>query len=73
MKQNRSLPVLSEPFSWQVHADRWRASGLSRAEYCRQHELSYWAMSYWYEKLVHQTSSMQTPQSATRLPPIPPD
>ncbi len=57
MKQNRSLPIPSAPMSWQVHVDWWRASGLGRAEYCRQHELSYWAMGYWYKKLVHQRKS----------------
>ncbi len=52
MKQNRSLAVRSSAASWQAHLDRWRRSGLSRAEYCRRHDLSYWSMTYWCKKLA---------------------
>ncbi len=52
MKQNRSFAVHSPASSWQVHIDRWRRSGLSRAESCRQHDLPYWSMTYWRKKLA---------------------
>ena len=36
---------------WQVHVTQQGQSGLSRAEYCRQHRLSYHALTYWCKKL----------------------
>jgi len=36
---------------WQTHLDALKKSGLSRAEYCRQHDLSYYALTYWQRKL----------------------
>lgn len=36
---------------WQAHVNTLNKSGLSRAEYCRQHDLSYYAMTYWQKKL----------------------
>lgn len=36
---------------WHVHVKALEQSGLSRAEYCRQHKLSYHALTYWYGKL----------------------
>ncbi len=34
----------------QAHLKAMQKSGLSRAEYCRQHNLSYHALSYWKRK-----------------------
>jgi len=36
---------------WNAHVKALAHSGLSRAEYCRQHELSYHALTYWCRKL----------------------
>jgi hypothetical protein len=36
---------------WQAHLTALKQSGLSRAEYCRQHQLSYHASTYWQRKL----------------------
>jgi hypothetical protein len=36
---------------WQAHIQAFRRSGLNRAEYCRQHNLSYHALAYWQRKL----------------------
>jgi len=38
---------------WQVHVQALERSGMSRAEYCRQHDLSYHALTYWQRKLHH--------------------
>lgn len=35
---------------WAAHLGAWRRSGLSRAEYCRQHGVSYHALSYRHRK-----------------------
>lgn len=40
---------------WQVHVTEQVKSGLNRAEYCRQHSLSYHAMTYWCKKLSKPT------------------
>jgi len=36
---------------WLGHLERWRPSGLSQAEYCRQHGLSAAAFSWWKGQL----------------------
>ena len=36
---------------WQAHVKAQKQSGLSRAEYCRQYNLSYHAFTYWSRKL----------------------
>ncbi len=36
---------------WQAHVRALERSGLSRAEYCRRHNLSYHALRYWQLKL----------------------
>ena len=49
---------------WQRHIRTQQESGLSRAEYCRQQNLSYHALTYWQKKL-----SKSSP-SATALVPV---
>lgn len=36
---------------WQAHISAQRKSGLSRAAYCKEHNLSYHAATYWSRKL----------------------
>lgn len=36
---------------WQTHVRALGNSGLSRKEYCRRHQLSYHALTYWVGKL----------------------
>ncbi len=50
---------------WQAHIKALEKSGLTRAEYCRQHELSYHAMIYWQRKIPN---SLYT---ETTLVPVP--
>ena len=50
---------------WSAHVKVFNQSGLSRAEYCRQHKLSYHAMTYWCRR----TSSKKESQST--LVPVP--
>ena len=45
---------------WQAHITAQKQSGLSRAEYCRQHQLSYHAATYWHRKLSKPTSQETT-------------
>ena len=41
---------------WEAHLRAAAKSGLSRAEYCRRHNLSYHAMSYWHRRLSQENS-----------------
>jgi hypothetical protein len=55
---------------WQAHVKAHKQSGLSRAEYCRQYNLSYYALTYWSRKL----SSTGKNNRSTLVPvPILPD
>ncbi len=35
---------------WSGHVEAWRCSGLSK-KYCEQHDLAYWSLRYWVDKL----------------------
>jgi len=37
--------------SWQGHIRGWKLSGLSQAEYCREHRLSIKCFGYWKRKV----------------------
>lgn len=58
---NQAQP--NRPRYWQAHTKALSESGLSRAEYCRQHKLSYHALIYWQRKY-----SRQDKQSVTLVP-----
>lgn len=49
---------------WQAHIFAQRRSGLSRAAYCKEHNLSYDAATYWNKKLS------QPGQEQTNLVPV---
>ena len=50
-KQTREENQANHQRRWQAHVDAVAKSGLSRAEYCRQQNLSYHALTYWQRKL----------------------
>ena len=39
---------------WQHHIEKWKASGLSQAEYCRKNDLRSRGFGYWKRKLEKQ-------------------
>ena len=39
---------------WQRHVEKWKASGLSQAEYCRKNNLRSRGFGYWKRKLEKQ-------------------
>ena len=45
---------------WQAHVNAAEKSGLSRAEYCRQYNLSYHALTYWKRKLSRSNNRQAT-------------
>ena len=62
-RQSRRVDQLRRNRHWQAHITAQKESGLSRAEYCRQHQLSYHAATYWNKRLSKPTS-----QEATLVP-----
>jgi len=48
---SETLSVTTRTQHWQRHVDGFQKSGLSRAQYCRDHELSYHVFKYWLTKL----------------------
>ena len=41
---------------WQKHIDNWSTSGLSQAQYCRDHSLNTLTFYSWKKKLTHHQS-----------------
>ena len=62
-KQSRRADQLRRMRLWQAHITAQKESGLSRAEYCRQHQLSYHAATYWNRRL-----SQPATQETTLVP-----
>ena len=56
-KKKSSTRNTSNNKIWQAHLKSWVSSGLSRAEYCRQQNISYHAFKYWEKKLLVKKSS----------------
>ncbi len=50
-----SKPIENEAF-WQHHYELQKSSGLSRTDYCRQHDLNYDRFGYWINKWKHNHS-----------------
>jgi len=48
---------------WQQHMDAWQLSGISKARYCRDNDLSYCVFNYWHAKLI-------SPKNKTALVPV---
>ena len=41
---------------WQQHSELFSTSGLSRAAYCREHQLNYHCFGYWLKRLTPSTA-----------------
>lgn len=50
-KQSEDPAQTDRKRQWQAHVKALAQSGLNRAEYCRQHDLSYHALLYWQRKI----------------------
>ena len=55
--------------AWLAHVKASSQSGLSRAEYCRRHNLSYHTLTYWCKKAAPQSIPAQT--DSVNLVPVP--
>ena len=53
---------------WVEHIEAWRASGVSRAEYCQAHELSRKTFGWWTWRLDQERREPLTPEAPRFLP-----
>jgi hypothetical protein len=37
---------------WKQHIDSWQETGLTQAEYCRQHNLKHYQLVYWKKRFL---------------------
>lgn len=51
---------------WRSHVEHWRASGQTKAAYCRAHGLLKHRFSYWHRHLKPAAPTPDTPIVATR-------
>jgi hypothetical protein len=49
-KNSRQAELEEKRRSWKQHIEDWRSSDLTRADYCRQRDLSYHRFIYWKRK-----------------------
>jgi transposase len=53
----REEKLLRNRRRWQAHVQALQRSGLSRSGYCKQHNLSYHALTYWHRKFSRPKSN----------------
>jgi transposase-like protein len=58
------MAVIKSRAFWSQHVAACATSGLSRAAYCRQHDLSYWTFNDWRRRLGSTGSSATSPRQA---------
>ena len=60
MSEQLSRAELSEQSRtyWKQHIENWRSSGLTQAEYCRQHEIKDYRFTYWKKRLIPADSAI---------------
>lgn len=57
------------PKEWEGLVAEWRGSGMTRAEFCRQHGVAATALSYWVKRLeLSGASAPKTKQVGVRAP-----
>lgn len=52
---------------WQRHLDSWSSSGLTQAQYCRNHSLNAWTFNSW-KRRIESEQSTPTQFVAVELP-----
>lgn len=53
---------------WHSHIAGWRASNLSRAAYCREHDLAYSRFIYWKRRLDEQVIASEGSAASAFVP-----
>jgi hypothetical protein len=47
---------------WQEHIERWRSSGMTQKDYCRQNGLKWSTFQYWKQRLRQKSSAVSLVQ-----------
>jgi hypothetical protein len=51
-KQTRAEQLEQKRTYWKQHIDSWQETGLTQAEYCRQHNLKHHQLVYWKKRFL---------------------
>lgn len=51
-KQSRTAQLEQKRIYWKQHIDSWQSTGLTQAEYCRQHSLKHHQLVYWKKRFL---------------------
>ncbi len=51
MKKRREVERAEKRLFWEAHLRKWKASGLSQAEYCRKNNLKANRLLYWKKRI----------------------
>lgn len=67
-----SVPTQDRQDFWQEHVNAYRNSGLSKARYCRENDLTYHLFIYWASKFCAEagTDNEVSSPSASKLVPV---
>jgi len=60
MEGKRATELAGKRRLWQERLDEWKASGLTQAGYCRQHNLDTRNFQYWKKKMEPKTGASAT-------------
>jgi hypothetical protein len=52
-KLSRAEQLEQKRTHWKQHIDSWQQTGLTQAEYCRQHNLKHHQMVYWKKRFLN--------------------
>lgn len=55
---------------WQPHATAWQNSGLSKARYCREHDLNYHQFIYWFPRFTPNDMPASGKKRSSKLLPV---
>ena len=55
---SRAEEVEQKRIYWKEHINQWQQTGLTQAEYCRQHHLKHHQMVYWKKRFLKTESEV---------------
>lgn len=58
MEKNRAAERAEKRRLWEVRLKNWKASGLSQAQYCREHGLGVHRFIYWKKRIMPEKISL---------------
>ncbi len=68
MATDSSRRLSRKAAQWKRHLDTWHGTGLSQAEFCRQHRLSVKSFGYWKRRFARDIPSVDATPTVVALP-----